>query len=151
PLWTPRIRLIRHISSSPFYWLVLLGNALSTKSLRANGSTKAKVAVFCQCGDSLPIEFRVRWCPGSQSIDIAVHHAELRSNQDGVMNFKICGTLGTCILDVFGGYMFAALLHLPGNDEQSFQLLRNVCGGEISFDLVNELLIAAQVMCSDGT
>jgi hypothetical protein len=74
---------------------------------------------------TLAINFGIRGGPGSQSVDVAVVHAEGCGDEHGVVDLLVGGAFPTCALDIFGRDLLAALLHFAGDRKQRLELVRN--------------------------
>jgi hypothetical protein len=73
------------------------------------------VAPFDEVFPVFAIHGRVGGRPGSQAIDVAVVHAEGRSDQDGVVNFFLGCAILPCAGDIILGNLLATFLHLAGD------------------------------------
>ena len=65
------------------------------------------------------------------------------------MNFKIGRAFAARMGDVFPGHILAALLHLGGDHQQSFQFARYVGLLEVGLDSLHQVLVAVQMRCGD--
>ena len=73
-----------------------------------------------QARRSLTVELRIIGSPGGETVDVSVHHAEICSDQNSVVDFKVGCALSPGLGNVFGGDLLAALLHMTGNVEERF-------------------------------
>jgi hypothetical protein len=73
----------------------------------------------------LVVDGRIGRREGREAVNVTVVHAEGRGDQDRVVDFNVCGTFGARLFDVNVRHLFAALLHLAGNRQQRFQLVRD--------------------------
>ncbi len=71
---------------------------------------------------AVAVEIGIFRSPGSKTVDVAVHHAEVSRDQHRVVDFEIGRTMLTGLRNVFSGDMLAALLHMPGDFQQGFEL-----------------------------
>jgi hypothetical protein len=74
---------------------------------------------------TLPIEAFVFWGPGRQAIDVAVHHAEVGSDQNGIVNLKVRGPQPACLVYIFGRNAFATPLNFPSDIEEGLHFFRD--------------------------
>jgi hypothetical protein len=95
------------------------------------------------------IGFGILGRPGGKAIHIPVVHAKGCCNEHCVMNLKVCSSQRASPVHCFSGDVLAALLHLPGDGEESFKLGGDIGAVEIPLDIEDELLVA-KVGCRRG-
>ena len=81
--------------------------------------TDGDVAIAGNAPAALPIERLVVGLLGSESVDVAVVHAESGGDEDCVVDFSVGSAEAAGGLDIGWGHQLAILLHSAGDDEQA--------------------------------
>ena len=89
--------------------------------------------------------------PGSQSVDVAVVHAECGGDEDGVVNLQIGCALFAGVRDVVGGDVLSALLDLACDGEEGLELVGDLRLMEVAFDLFDQAEVFGEVSGGCGS
>ena len=104
--------------------------------------------MFSHALSHLRIERWVVWLPCREPVDVAVVHAEGRSNQDCVVNVEIGRASSFGFIDQLLRHMLAVGLNLFGNGEQGLQPGRDWCRAEVGANGLQDRFIAiVQIGC----